>query len=78
MGKRRSPINKGYSRHGQKAWGMRCILAGGTAMKLILEGQVEEAKAILSKLPSQLSRDDIDYIVFRLIVVKTSRPPYSV
>jgi len=47
-------------------------------MKLILEGQVEEAKAILSKLPSQLSADDIDYIVFRLIVVKTSRPPYSV
>jgi len=62
----------------QKAWTMNCILAGGTAMKLILEGKTEEAKRILRKLTSELSGDDIDYIFFRLIVVKTFRPPSSV
>ena len=49
-----------------KAWVMNCLLLGAKTTKLLQEGKEDEAREEIRSLTSELSPEDIDYLVMRL------------
>ena len=52
-------------------WTMNCILAGAMISKLLEQGKEEDVRGYLENLTSELTPEDINYLIFRL---KTDKP----
>ena len=52
-----------------KTWTINCLLAGAKVAELLSEGKKSEVREYLENLTSDLTQQDIEYIVSRLEVV---------
>ncbi|MBA7599364.1 hypothetical protein ES703_06396 [subsurface metagenome] len=49
-----------------KQWTMNCILAGAEVADLLLAGEEQRAREVLTNLTSELKPEDVDYLLQRL------------
>ena len=49
----------------RKAWSMNCCLAGAQAFALLQQGKEPEARELIRNLDSELTLEDVEYIITR-------------
>ncbi len=48
-----------------KAWTINCVLAGAQAFALLHQGKESDARELIRNLSSDLTLEDMDYIIHR-------------